>query len=169
MVFTIDSPLIFTCLQYAAEPEIPSEIEVINGVTAFLDESADDRLPSFTCAAAGLPAPIITWIYIPNLDREHKISLSDGEKYQIIVSNVSEKDDGRQVTTSTLTFLELTATDGGLVRCRASSQPTTQVASADAHFTVIGIHTCIKLSIICVLINIIAILQLQANQITLMC
>ena len=135
-------------------------MQVINGVTAFLDESADDRLPSFTCAAAGLPAPIITWIYIPNLDREHEISLSDGEKYQIIVSNVSEKDDGRQVTTSSLTFLELTATDGGLVRCRASSQPTAQVASADACFTVIGTYTTVNN--LC--INIIAIYFAIAGQ-----
>ena len=123
---------------FAAEPEILSEIQVNNGITTLLDldESADDRLPSFMCAAAGLPAPIITWIYVPNLDREHDISLSDGEKYQIIVNNVSEKDDGRQVTTSSLTFLELTATDGGLVRCRASTPTTTD--SADALLTVIG-------------------------------
>ena len=53
------------------------------------------------------------------------------------MSNISEKDDGRQVTTSTLTFLELIATDGGLVRCRASSPTTTD--SADALLTVIGI------------------------------
>jgi hypothetical protein len=129
---------------HAAESEILSEIQVTNGITAFLDESAYnyDRLPSFTCAAAGLPAPIITWIYIPNLDREHEISLSDhdGEKYQIIVSNVSENDDGRRITTSSVIFLELTDTDGGLVKCKASSQPTAQVASADAHFTVIGTY-----------------------------
>ena len=117
----------------AAEPEITSEIQVNNGVTAL----SLLELPSFTCRAAGLPAPIITWIYIPNLDRESEISLSDGEKHKI-VSNISEKDDGRQVTTSSVTFLKLTDTDGGLVRCKASSPPTGQEASADAHLTVIG-------------------------------
>ena len=123
----------------AAEPEITSEIQVNNGVTALslLEEFADDQLPSFTCRAAGLPAPIITWTYIPNLVRESEISPSDGEKYKI-VGNVSEKDDGRQVTTSSVTFLKLTDTDGGLVRCKASSPPTGQEASADAHLTVIG-------------------------------
>ena len=54
------------------------------------------------------------------------------------MSNVSEKDDGRQVTTSSVTFFKLTATDGGLVRCKASS-PTAET-SADAFMTVIGIH-----------------------------
>ena len=128
----------------AAEPEITSEIQVNNGVTALslLEEFADDQLPSFTCRAAGLPAPIITWIYIPNLDRESEISLSDGE-YKIVVNN-SEKDDGRQVTTSSVTFLKLTDTDGGLVRCKASSPPTGQEASADAHLTVIGMSNIYK-------------------------
>ena len=121
---------------HAAEPEITSEIQVNNGVIALLEEFTDDQLPSFTCTAAGLPAPIITWIYIPHLDKEHEISLSDGEKYHIIANNVSEKDDGRQVTTSSVTFLELTATDGGLVRCRVNSP--TSVLSADALLTVIG-------------------------------
>lgn len=114
-------------------------MQVSNGISALFDEIDEDRLPSFTCAAAGLPAPIITWIYIPNLDRDHKIPLSDEQKYQIM-SNVSDKDDGRQVTTSSVTFLKLADTDGGLVRCMASSQPTTQEASADSHFTVIGTY-----------------------------
>ena len=70
------------------------------------------------------------------------------------MSNVSEKDDGRQITTSSLTFLELTATDGGVVRCKASSQPTA-VASADALLTVIGTYISIvsKYSTVCNIIT----------------
>ena len=136
----------FHYIIHAVEPEITSEIQVNNGVIALLEEFADDQLPSFMCTAAGLPAPIITWIYIPHLDKEHEISLSDGEKYHI-ANNVSEKDDGRQVTTSSVTFLELTATDGGLVRCRVNSP--TSVLSADALLTVIGTVLLIQLVCTC--------------------
>ena len=119
-------------LTYAAKPVILSGA---NDDIVALHEDSDDQLPSFTCVAAGLPAPILTWAYIPNLDRDHEISLSDGDSYQIL-SNDSEKDDGRQVTTSSVTFLKLTVTDGGLVRCTARS--TTTTTSADALLTVIG-------------------------------
>ena len=121
---------------HAAEPEILFGAN--DGIMAFHDDSDNQLdLPSFTCVAAGLPAPTIIWTYIPNLDRDHEISLSDGERYQI-VSNVSGKDDGRQVTTSSVTFLKLSITDGGLMKCNASSP--TAAASADALLTVIGIH-----------------------------
>lgn len=77
---------------HAAEPEILFGAN--DGIMAFHDVSDNQLdLPSFTCVAAGLPAPTITWTYVPNLDRDHEISLSDGERYQI-VSNVSGKNDG---------------------------------------------------------------------------
>ena len=130
------------------------EAEILSGANAVIMALRDDQLhlPSYTCAAAGLPAPIITWIYIPNLDREHEKLLSDGEKYQI-ANNVSEKDDGRQITASSLTFLELTATDGGVVRCKASSPPiATAVASADALLTVIGTQLLSLKLVSCIII-----------------
>ena len=105
-------------------------------ITIGLKEDSEDQLPSFTCVAAGIPAPTVLWTYIPNLDgRGDEISLSDGEDYRL-VSNVTAKDDGRLQTWTTVTFLELTVTDGGLVRCRTSSP--TSAASADALLTVIG-------------------------------
>ena len=108
-----------------------------NDVTVGLREDSEEaQQPSFTCVAAGIPAPIVQWTYIPNLDgRGDEISLSDGEDYRIM-RNVTTRDDGRLQTWTSVTLLELTVTDGGLVRCRTSS-PTT-VASADALLTVIG-------------------------------
>ena len=107
-----------------------------NDITIGLREDSEDQLPSFTCVAAGIPAPIVQWTYIPNLDgRGDEISLSDGEDYRV-VSNITVRDDGRLQTWTSVTFLELTVTDGGLVRCRTSSP--TIAASADALLTVIG-------------------------------
>ena len=101
-----------------------------------LRDDSEDQLPSFTCVAAGIPAPVVQWTYIPNLDgREDEISLSDGDDYRI-VSNFTARDDGRLQTWTSVTFLELSVTDGGLVRCRTSSPDTS--TSADALLTVIG-------------------------------
>ena len=112
-----------------------------NDVIVGLREDSEDQMPSFACAAAGIPAPIVIWTYIPNLDgRGDEISLSDGDDYRV-VSNVTAKEDGRLQTWTSVTFLELTATDGGLVRCRTNS-PTT-VASADALLTVIGTYRAV--------------------------
>lgn len=101
------------------------------------DSDREYQMPSFTCVAAGIPAPIMQWAYVPNLDgRGDEISLSaDIERYRI-VSNVTVRDDGRLQTWTTVTFLDLTVTDGGLVRCRTSSLTT--AVSADALLTVIG-------------------------------
>ena len=100
------------------------------------DTDGDQPMPSFSCAVAGLPAPSIIWTYVPNLDgRGDELSLSDGENYEV-VSNVTEEDSGRFVTTSVVTFRELVVTDGGLVRCRTNS-PLTAI-SADALLTVVG-------------------------------
>lgn len=83
---------------------------------------------------AGLPAPNVIWTYRPNLNnRGNELSLTDGENYQV-VGNVSETRDGRLATTSTVTFLNVVITDGGLVRCRTGSSESV----ADALFTVIG-------------------------------
>ena len=108
-----------------------------NDVTVGLREDSEEaQQPSFTCVAAGIPAPIMQWTYIPNLDgRGDEISLSDGEDYRIM-RNVTTRDDGRLQTWTSVTLLELTVTDGGLVRCRTNSLTT--VASADALLTVIG-------------------------------
>ena len=120
---------------YIEDPEIvsgPSAVTVaFNG-----NSNGDQSMPSFSCVAAGLPAPNILWTYAPNLDgRGDELSLSDGESYRV-VSNVSEEDSGRFVTTSTVTFRELVVTDGGTVRCRTGS-PINSV-SASALLTVIG-------------------------------
>lgn len=107
-----------------------------NDITVGLKEDSEDLMPSFTCVAAGIPAPTVLWTYIPNLNgRGDEISLSDGDDYRLM-SNITARDDGRLQTWTSVTFLDLTATDGGLVRCRTSS-PTT-VANADALLTVIG-------------------------------
>ena len=95
---------------HTVEPDILSKPD--DDLIALIDTS-EDQLSSFICIAAGLPAPTITWTYIPNLDGNHEISLSDGENYQI-VSNISEMTDGLQVSMSSVTFLELTVTDGGV-------------------------------------------------------
>ena len=101
-----------------------------------LRDDSEDQLPSFTCVAAGIPAPTVQWTYIPNLDgRGDEISLSDGDDFRV-VSNFTARDDGRLQTWTSVTFLELSVTDGGLVRCRTSSSGTS--TSADALLTVIG-------------------------------
>ena len=105
-------------------------------ITIGLKDDSEDQMPLFTCVAAGIPAPTVLWTYIPNLNgRGDEISLSDGDDYRL-VSNFTTRDDGRLQTWTSVTFLDLTTTDGGLVRCRTSS-PTT-AASADALLTVIG-------------------------------
>jgi hypothetical protein len=119
--------------------EAPAILSGPNDVTVGLREDSEDQLPSFTCVAAGIPAPTVQWIYIPNLDgRGDEISLSDGENYRVM-SNFTARDDGRQQIWTSVTFLELTVTDGGLVRCRTSS-PTTAAISADALLTIIGTY-----------------------------
>ena len=97
--------------------------------------STNDQ-PSFSCAIAGIPAPNIIWTYVPNLDGNgNEISLRDGDSYRI-ESDINESDDGRFVTTSTVTFLRVVVTDGGLVRCRTTSSDAT--TSANGLLTVIG-------------------------------
>ena len=105
------------------------------------DDDDDEARPSFTCVAAGLPAPNIIWTYLPNLDgNSDEISLTNGRSYRVVSNSSSNaRDDGRCITTSTVTFLEVEATDGGLIRCRTGSP--NPVASADALFTVIGMYT----------------------------
>ena len=113
-------------------------------ITIGLKEESEDQLPSFTCVAAGIPAPTVLWTYIPNLDgRGDEITLSDGEDYRL-VSNITAKDDGRLQTWMTVTFLELTVTDG---RRRTSSS--TSVASADALLTVIGMYVAYLSTVLC--------------------
>ncbi len=119
--------------------EAPAILSGPNDITVGLREDSEDQLPSFTCVAARIPAPAVQWIYIPNLDgRGEEILLSDGENYRIM-SNFTIRDDGRQQTRTSVTFLELTVTDGGLVRCRTSS-PTTTAINADALLTIIGTY-----------------------------
>ena len=116
--------------------EAPVILSGPNDITIGLRDDSEDQLPSFTCVAAGIPAPIVQWTYIPNLDgRGDEISLSGDDDYRVM-SNVTARDDGRIQTWTSVTFLELSVTDGGLVRCRTSS-PTT-ATSADALLTVIG-------------------------------
>ena len=103
-------------------------------MTVAFNRDSTARQPSFSCEVAGLPAPNVIWTYRPSLDnRGNEISLTDGESYRV-VRNVSEMGDGRLVTTSTVTFLNLVITDGGLVRCRTGSSESV----ADALLTVIG-------------------------------
>lgn len=116
--------------------EAPVILSGPNDITIGLRDDSEDQLPSFTCVAAGIPAPIVQWTYIPNLDgRGDEISLSGDDDYRVM-SNVTARDDGRIQTWTSVTFLELSVTDGGLVRCRTSSPTTT--TSADALLTVIG-------------------------------
>ena len=83
----------------------------------------------------GAPPPTLFWTYIPSLDDGRSVLLFDGEKYDII-SNTTSEDNGRFVVTSTVTFLSVTNTDGGIVRCNTGSDP--NITHADALLTVLG-------------------------------
>lgn len=88
--------------------------------------------PSFSCVAIGPNAPNITWTYISN--GGNGINLTDGDNYRI-ESNVSEVEGGLYATNSTITFLNVTANESAIVRCKIDVPG---AASADALLVTIG-------------------------------
>ena len=83
----------------------------------------------------GAPEPSLVWTYIPSLDDDRSELLLDGNKYDII-SNTTREENGRFVVSKTVTFLLVTNTDGGIVRCNTGSDP--NITHADALLTVLG-------------------------------
>ena len=62
------------------------------------------------------------------------MNLTDGDEFQI-VSNVSEMEDGLYTTNSTITFLNVSANESAIVRCKIDVPG---AASADALLVTIG-------------------------------
>ena len=75
--------------------------------------------PSFTCVAAGVPPPTVTWTHVNSSGIEK--ALTDGYEFQIEETNTVMKEDEYYVTKSTVTFLNVTEQDCGVVSC--SSEP----------------------------------------------
>ena len=85
----------------------------------------------------GAPEPRLYWTYNPGLDDDRPVHLFNGETYDIIWSTTKQTN-GLFVVTSTVTFLSVTNTDGGIVQCNTG--PDSDPAYADALLTVLGMH-----------------------------
>lgn len=104
-------------------------------------QEASATPPTFTCSVGGAPEPQLSWTYIPNLSGD-ELTLRDGEEYNI-TRNVTEEDNGRTVVTSTITFLSISNTDGGIVRC--STGPEASI-TADTLLTILGMYACVDVA-----------------------
>ena len=72
---------------------------------------------------------------MPGLDETRSILLLDGDEYDIMM-NTTVLSNGLVVVNSTVTFLKVMNTDGGIVRCSAGPSGSYE----DALLTVLGIH-----------------------------
>ena len=72
---------------------------------------------------------------MPGLDDTTSILLLDGDEYDIMM-NSTVLNNGLVVVNSTVTFLKVMNTDGGIVRCSAGSSGSYE----DALLTVLGIQ-----------------------------
>ena len=104
---------------------------ISSGPTNVIECSPTEQ-PSFTCVTTGPNATNITWTYISSGGVE--MNLTDGDEFQI-VSNISEVEDGLYTTNSTLTFLNVSANESAIVRCKIDVPG---AASADALLVTIG-------------------------------
>lgn len=105
-------------------------------------QNATTNPPTFTCVVGGAPAPTLFWTYIPGLDEGRSILLLDGDEYDVS-SNTTVQDNGLVMVTSTVTFLKVVNTDGGIVRCNARPGS----AYENALLTVLGMYLPLLLCI----------------------
>ena len=71
--------------------------------------------PSFTCVAVGVPPPTFTWTHVNSSGIEK--TLTDGCECLIEEISTVMKEDRGYVTKSTITFLNVTEQDSGVVSC----------------------------------------------------
>ena len=119
----------YTCL-HTEDPVVLKGPDSV--VVGLLDDTTNQ--PTFTCMVGGTREPTLFWTYIPSLD-DGRLHIFSGGNYGIL-SNRTREDNGRYVVTSTLTFLSVTNTDGGIVTCNTGSDP--NIIHADALLTVLG-------------------------------
>ena len=123
---------------YLLLAEKPSVLEGPEPVIVGL-QNATANPPTFNCVVGGAPAPSLIWSYIPGLDEDRSaIFLENRDEYDI-TTNVSAQDNGLTVVNSTVKFLKVANTDGGIVRCNARRDPVT--VYEDALLTVLGMTT----------------------------
>ena len=145
-------------LWYPSPAEKPSVLKRPESFIVGL-QNATTSPPTFTCTVGGAPEPRLYWTYIPGLDDDRPVHLfNNGEKYNIIW-NTTKQTNGLFVVTSTVTFLSVTNTDGGIVRCNTG--PDSDPAYADALLTVLGMHVTVLITECGSLRELIVVLLLQ--------
>lgn len=78
------------------------------------------RQINLSCIFEGIPAPVITWTYLPFNQIVH-ITLSNDDKYEMRSSTNREEREVYYTATSSLEFLSETVADAGMYTCSADN------------------------------------------------
>ena len=117
--------------------EMPSIVQRPQPFLVGLEGARSTHPPTFTCAVGGAPKPILLWTYLPSINKGFELFLAGNSNYRITFTNSSEPS-GRVLVTSTITFLSVTNTDGGIVRCTTGLINSEAAVTADALLTILG-------------------------------
>lgn len=99
-------------LSYTAPPNL---------VTGPSDQALFSEMQiSLSCIFEGIPAPVITWMYIP-FNQTMPITLSSGRKYQTSISTNREEGGVYYTATSSLEFRSENVADAGMYVCSANN------------------------------------------------